>query len=326
MKKVGIPRALLYYNFFPMWKTFFEKLDTSVVTSSKTCKKIVDDGIMSCVDETCLPVKIFVGHVMNLKEKGVDYIFIPRIISIEKNRYLCAKFLGLPDMVKSLVPHLPKIIDMKIDLYKKDSSIKKEILRVGSIFTNDKKKIYNAYFKSLEVQSKFEDIMRKGYSPNEAISILEGNNIKRNGKGDIKIALLAHSYDIMDDYICMDIINRLREMGANVCTTSMMERNKIEKGALKLEKDLFWTYGREIIGAGKYFLEEKEVDGVINVSAFGCGPDSLTDDILDRDYKRNKGLPYMSLTIDEHTGEAGILTRLEAFIDLLRWKKGDITI
>ncbi|SNX54820.1 acyl-CoA dehydratase activase-related protein [Thermoanaerobacterium sp. RBIITD] len=325
-KTVGIPKALLYYNFYPMWKVFFEELGAEVVTSRNTCKKIIDDGVKSCVGETCLPVKTYVGHVIDLKEKGVDYIFIPRVISVERKRYLCAKFLGLPDMVKSLVPDLPEIIDMKIDLYRSDNSMQKEVLRIGKKFINDEVKIYNAYFKSLETQNKFESIMKKGLSSKEAINYLEGKNIKVQNSGDLKIALLAHSYDIMDDYICMGIIDRLRKMGAKVTTTSMMDSFKIERGAKKLQKDLFWTYGREIIGAGKYFLEEKEVDGVITVSAFGCGPDSLTDDLLERDYKRNGGIPYMSITIDEHTGEAGITTRLEAFIDLLRWRKGEIIV
>ncbi|MBE0068524.1 acyl-CoA dehydratase activase-related protein [Thermoanaerobacterium thermosaccharolyticum] len=325
-KIVGIPKALLYYNFYPMWKTFFEELGAEVITSCNTCKKIVDDGVKSCVDETCLPVKTFVGHVMDLKEKGVDYIFIPRVVSIEKRRYLCSKFLGLPDLVKNLVTDLPEIIDMKIDYYRGDDTMKKEILRVGKKFVNNSKKIYDAYLKSIEMQKKFESVMRRGLSNTEAIKAIEENSVDVKLNGNLKIALLAHSYDIMDDYICMGIIDRLRNMGANVFTTCMLDRDKIELGASKLQKDLFWTYGRDILGAGKYFIENRDVDGVISVSAFGCGPDSLTDDLLERDYKRDGKIPYMSLTIDEHTGEAGITTRLEAFIDLLRWRKGEITI
>lgn len=323
-KKVGIPKGLLYYNFYPMWKTFFEELGAEVITSSDTCKKIIDNGIKICVDETCLPVKTFVGHVINLKEKGVDYIFVPRVISVERRRYLCSKFLGLPDLVRNLVSDLPPIIDMKIDFYRGDDFMKKEILRVGKLFINDVSKIKDAYEKSLKMQRTFECIIREGFSNTEAIKIMEGEKLDANTKGDLKIALLAHSYDIMDDYLSMGLINRLKNMGAYVLTTNMIERDKIEKGASKLQKDLFWTYGRDILGAGKYFIESEDVDGVISVSAFGCGPDSITEDLLERDYKRDGRIPFMSITIDEHTGEAGLNTRLEAFIDLLRWRKGEI--
>ncbi|MDI6603911.1 MAG: acyl-CoA dehydratase activase-related protein [Thermoanaerobacteraceae bacterium] len=325
-KKVGIPKALLYYNFYPAWKVFFNELGAEVITSGNTCKKIIDDGVKSCVDEACLPVKVFVGHVIDLKEKGVDYIFIPRIVSIEPKKYLCAKFLGLPDMVKCLVPDLPEIIDTKIDLYKNDKSLMREIVRTGEKFVSDKAKIYTGYYKALEMQNNFEGIMKMGFSPNEAIKSLEGEDVKVTNNGNLKIALLAHSYDIMDDYICMGIVDRLREMGAFVYTIEMVEKNKIEMGVRKLPKDSFWTYGHDILGAGQYFLDNKNVDGVITVSAFGCGPDSLIEEILERYYKRDGKIPFMSLTIDEHTGEAGILTRLEAFMDLLRWKKGEIVV
>ncbi|AFK86358.1 MULTISPECIES: acyl-CoA dehydratase activase-related protein [Thermoanaerobacterium] len=323
-KKVGIPKGLLYYNFYPMWKAFFEELGAEVVTSSDTCKKIIDDGVKTCVDETCLPVKTFMGHVIDLKEKGVDYIFVPRVISVERHRYLCSKFLGLPDLVRNLVSDLPPIIDMKIDFYRGDDFMKREILRVGKLFINDVSKIKDAYEKSLKMQRTFECIVREGFSNTEAIKIMEGEKLDANAKGDLKIALLAHPYDIMDDYLSMGLINRLKNMGAYVLTTNMIERDKIEKGAGKLQKDLFWTYGRDILGAGKYFIESEDIDGVISVSAFGCGPDSITEDLLERDYKRDGRIPFMSITIDEHTGEAGLNTRLEAFIDLLRWRKGEI--
>ncbi|MEG6566419.1 acyl-CoA dehydratase activase-related protein [Thermoanaerobacterium saccharolyticum] len=323
-EKVGIPKALLYYNFYPMWKTFFEELGAEVITSSDTCKKIIDDGVKTCVDETCLPVKTFVGHVIDLKEKGVDYIFVPRVISVERRRYLCSKFLGLPDLVRNLVSDLPQIIDMKIDYYRGEEFMEREIIRVGKLFVDNTSKIKDAYEKSLKIQKVFENIMRKGFLNTEAIKIMEGKKPETNKNGDLKIVLLAHSYDIMDDYLCMGLINRLKSMGAYVMTTNMMERDMIEIGASKLQKDLFWNYGRDILGAGKYFIQSKEVDGVISVSAFGCGPDSITDDLLERDYKRDGNIPYMSITIDEHTGEAGLNTRLEAFMDLLRWRKGEI--
>lgn len=326
-KSVGIPKALLYYNFYPMWKTFFEEIGANVVVSQNTNKKIIDDGIKCCVDEACLPVKTYVGHVIDLKEKGVDYIFIPRIISVENKKYLCPKFLGLPDFVKSVVPDLPEVIDMEINLYKNDKSLNKEFTRIGKKFIKDEKKIFMAYFKSLEAQNKFECIMRRGFSPNEAIKILEGKTVNaKNKDNSIKIALLAHSYDIMDEYISFGVIEKLREMGAKVYTTEMLEKENILYGASMLSKDLFWTYGRDIIGAGKYFLERKNIDGVIVLSAFGCGPDSLTGDLLERDYKRSGNIPFMSLTIDEHTGEAGIMTRLEAFIDLLKLRKKGVLV
>jgi predicted nucleotide-binding protein (sugar kinase/HSP70/actin superfamily) len=74
--KIGIPRSLFYYRLFPLWESFFEELGAELVVSDITSRKILDDGVKSCVDEACLPVKLFHGHVINIKDK-VDYLFIP---------------------------------------------------------------------------------------------------------------------------------------------------------------------------------------------------------------------------------------------------------
>ena len=87
MPKVGIPRALLYYNYYPLWKVFFEELGAEVVLSELTNKKILDDGVYCCVDDACLPMKVFHGHAVHLKDR-VDYLFVPRLISVEKTVYM----------------------------------------------------------------------------------------------------------------------------------------------------------------------------------------------------------------------------------------------
>ncbi len=98
-KTIGIPRGMFYYDYYILWEEFFKNLNTKVVISPpKTNKDILNRGISTCVDEACLPVKVFHGHVNYLKDK-VDYIFIPKFISLYKREYCCPKHLGLPDMV-----------------------------------------------------------------------------------------------------------------------------------------------------------------------------------------------------------------------------------
>ena len=105
MIKIGIPRALLYYQYYPMWQTFFEELGAEVVVSPPTTQTMLSAGSSRVVADTCLPVKVFVGHVLSLVEK-CDYIFIPAIRSVKNKVYNCSKFLGLPDMTKAVSPCL----------------------------------------------------------------------------------------------------------------------------------------------------------------------------------------------------------------------------
>ncbi|ABY92478.1 acyl-CoA dehydratase activase-related protein [Thermoanaerobacter sp. X514] len=327
-KTVGIPKGLLYYDFYPMWKTFFEGVGAKVVVSQDTNKKILDEGVKNCVEDACLPVKTYVGHVINLKEKDVDYIFIPRIVSVERKKYLCSKFLGLPDFIKSLIGDLPPIIDIEINYYKNnDKFTQNEFIKIGRMFGKTKDQSLKAYFKATHQQKKFESLLKEGLTNLEALKVWEGKNlVKEESNYDLKIAVIAHPYDIMDEYISMGIIEKLKNMGAQVYTMEMLERDLILEGVSMLSKEMFWNYERDILGAGLYFLKQKNVDGVIMVSAFGCGPNSMTEELLERIYKREKEVPFMLITIDEHSGEAGIMTRLEAFTDLLRFNKKAVMV
>jgi len=99
MMRIGIPRGLLYYQYYPMRKTFFEELGAEVVVSPSTTQTMLAEGSARVVADTCLPVKVFLGHVLTLV-KECDYIFIPAIRSMKSKIYNCSKFLGLPDMTK----------------------------------------------------------------------------------------------------------------------------------------------------------------------------------------------------------------------------------
>lgn len=317
---IGIPRGLLYYYFAPYWETFFKELGYEILLSSETNKNVLDNGIKYSVDEACLPVKVFFGHVIDLKDKNVDYIFIPRMISFERKRYLCPKFLGLPDFIENMIKDLPPVIEIKVNNYKNRLLPDINIYKTGFKLTKNIFKISKAHEKAKVKQREFEAWMRRGYTYNEAMRLIKGQEIEKK-KFNFKIGVLSHAYNVMDNYISMKIIDKIRDMGAEVVLSGMLEKENIEYGASKLPKDMFWSYGRELYGAARYFLDYQCVDGVIVLSAFGCGTDSIIKEIIEREYKRRNTIPLLSLTVDEHTGEAGILTRLEAYMDLMQRKE-----
>ena len=314
--KIGIPKSLLYYNYYPLWKCFFEELGAEVICSADTNKRILDYGVKLCVDEACLPVKIQHGHVKYLVDK-VDAVFVPRIISINKNEYICPKFCGLPEMVKNSIPDLPYIIDTTVNLRKSQNSIYQSIINAASIITKDKIRIMKAYKNAQHAQLDFEkklkisgdfDSAAYGYNDKSITSIH-------------KIALLGHPYNIYDRFINMDIKNKLKKLGYQVITPEMIDEDRINRNAYKMPKRHFWTFGRRMIGVGLSFIENHDIDGIIYLSSFGCGIDSLMEDYLERHIKRDSQIPYMKLTLDEHSGDAGLNTRLEAFIDMVKWRE-----
>ena len=122
-KKVGIPKAMLYYTYFPFWYGFFNELGIEVILSDNTTKKTISDGASLVVTETCLPIKVYVGHVLNLINKGVKNIFVPSIQSIAPKIYNCSKIRGLPDLIRNVVKADFNLIESTFDKSDKNKDV-----------------------------------------------------------------------------------------------------------------------------------------------------------------------------------------------------------
>ncbi len=324
--KIGIPRALLFYHYYPLWRAFFTELGVEVVVSPETNKRILDAGLVYALGEACLPVKLFFGHVLELCGK-VDFLFIPRLISVESKEYICPKFMGLPDMVKARLSDLPVIIDTPLDVNERRGvDWPRFFENVGSIFTHDRRLIKRAYQSAMNAYENYRRLLHEGLLPPEAVDAGEGMREVAAASsfvvaGALRIGLLGHPYNLYDSYINMDLIGKLRRMGASVITADSIPDEVVDRQAKKLPKRLFWTLGKRMIGAALTYFENERLDGVIYLTSFGCGPESLIGELVERWSKRFPHLRFMMLTIDEHTGEAGMVTRLEAFIEMIKWRK-----
>ncbi|MFP4016576.1 MAG: acyl-CoA dehydratase activase-related protein [Halanaerobiales bacterium] len=336
--RIGVPRALMYHYFYPMWKSFFDELGLEVVLSPETNKKILDQGVRIAVDDICLPFKVYYGHVFELLDK-VDYLFVPRFISLGKYNYVCPKFMGLPDILKATIKDLPELIEPEIDLRKGFAPLRKIAGDIGKKFKNGFWEIEKAYRKAVKIHSRFEKLQVEGKNPAEAAGIVLGGrqtndnrpvndrtynrNTKKQGvlQKKLNITVLGHAYILNDHYISMNILNHLQKMGAEIKTVEMFEHNTLERAASLQGKRVFWYFNRKVMGAAyNVLLNKDKFDGIVQVTAFGCGPDSLVKELVDIKGKRNK-VSILNINLDEHSGEAGLLTRLEAFVDLLERRK-----
>lgn len=306
-KTIGIPKGMLYYDYHILWENFFQNLGFEVKVSSDTNKKMINEGIMAAVDEACLPVKVFYGHVLDLASQ-VDYLFIPRIVSMVKKEYMCPKILGLPDMLRVSLVNPPPVIETTVNLRIKNNQIEQAIKEICSILQVPDYEGLKSWQAALQKQEQHERYLQSGHLPEGFPRVKDG----------FKIAVLGHAYNLYDAYINMNLLKKLHVLGAQVCTKEMVIPEEIEKFAGKLPKKIFWTFGKQLLGSGLYYLDDPEIKGMIFLASFGCGPDSMVGDLLERYARRGNQKPFMFITIDEHSGEAGLVTRLEAFMDLIQ--------
>jgi predicted nucleotide-binding protein (sugar kinase/HSP70/actin superfamily) len=326
MIRIGIPRALLYYQYYPAWKTFFEKLGAEVVVSPPTTQAMLAEGSARVVADTCLPVKVFLGHVLSLVDK-CDCIFIPAVRSVENKVYNCSKFLGLPDMTKAVIPESPPILEIEIDINRGKNILYRDIYRLGHHFSWNPFKVRQAALAAWQVYMDYRELMSsQKLTPLEAIKKLSGileqyrkTSIHQTSSRAL-VALIGHPYLVYDEYINHRLIHRLEQAGCKVLTPEMVATQELKSAVTEITGGAYWTYEEEVVGAGGYYLQN-EVDGVVGIMAFGCGPDSLMMDMVRRQSARLKATPFLCLTLEEHTAEAGIITRLEAFTDMIYRKK-----
>jgi len=296
---VGIPRALFYYRYYPIWERFFKELGATVLCSPPTSRAIVDMGARECIAEACIPIKLYHGHVAALLDK-VDVLFIPRLVSVRPKAVFCPKFLGLPDMVKHSFKHLPRVIDVRVDLRRGPVELLRVAEAVGQYIGASKTRALYALWSALRV-------LKSSYP-----------SARPPAEGDLRVAVVGYPYEVHDPYVNVGTLEKLRSLGVVPVTVEDLSPRTLKSTPDPLRKHLFWTWSEDTVHAAEYFFHTKSVDGLIHVTAFGCGPDAIVNKCLEIESKKAGAVPFMTLTIDEHTGDAGVRTRLEAFVDMIR--------
>lgn len=321
---IGIPRAMSFYHNYPFYYGFFTALGIKIVLSDVTTKQTLSRGSALVVTETCLPIKIYVGHILNLLDKGIDKILVPSIQSVAYKIYNCSKIRGLPDLIRNVVKQDFTMVEATLDKSEKNHGLYDFLKEMAAPFgITDEKKIKEASKAGWRAYNNFHIMSKSGMSYKKAINYaLQGKVFIESSTKEypISIALVAHGYNIYDDRASMKIIDKLESMDVKVYTALQLSQEQTLEGINTLGEKLYWANEYEMTGTAGHYMKDNKIDGLIALNAFGCGPDSLMIERIIRKAKQfNK--PILHLTIDEQTGEAGFITRLEAFVDMLFRKK-----
>lgn len=319
VETIGIPRTLLYFSYGTLWETFFKALGRNVVLSAPTDKNIIEIGSEFSIDECCLVSKAFMGHVYDLLDR-CDGLFLPCYSNGDVHAGFCSKFQSTPDMVENI------FCDQLRD---------KNVTPVKLIVThaNDGKKTRKAYQElalcmgasSSEAAHAWEKarIAQDKADRKLAVDQVAAINLvtaKRNdpdaGDAPLTILLVAHPYVSHDRYFSGTVINTLENMGATVIYADETDHKKSFGKSFEFSATLPWIISRELVGS--ILMLRENIDGIIILSIFPCGPDSMTNDAIMRAIH---DIPILNLMIDEQSGTEGIETRIESFMDILRYQR-----
>jgi predicted nucleotide-binding protein (sugar kinase/HSP70/actin superfamily) len=321
---VGIPRALHSYQYYPLWHTLLSELGAEPLLSPPTNRDILAAGVAIAPSEICLPVKACLGHIAWLQGR-CDAIMIPRAVCFRAGRRLlfgCPKSLALPDLVRSTVSPLPQVLELNLD--ERIESVAKSYLRLGRTMDTDHRAgpaLEHALLRQLEANR----ALRSG-TPFSTVWADTGSTCLPPPVGpqapvpeppipDLRIGVVAHPYLVHDPVLSVGILEKLAQLGVRVLpSTAVPESARFPEPSRA--REICWYFEQELLRAAIHFLGTVQVDGLLFVSSFSCGTSAVVNEVITRELSHT-GVPMSAILLDEHTAETGVMTRLEAFVDLV---------
>ena len=311
---VGIPRALWFWEFFPFFKTFFEKCGFDVIISGTSTSSLIHSGVESVAAETCFPVKLAHGHVMDLLEKDIDYLFLPSILRSFPNGDFTESY-NCPYIEAS-----PYIIDSGLGL-----SAEENIITISPVldFSLQRKEWMNGLLEMTAELDVNTATARKAAAEAKKAHLMFRDSLLEAGRrafaeiGEDQAAfvIISRPYNGADPAVNVDLPDKLAKLGASVIPTDFLDLPL--NRAAELHRNMYWQYGQRIIAAALAIREDPRLNGVY-ITNFGCGPDSF----IQHEVARIMGSkPMLTIEIDEHAADAGVITRCEAYMDAIKGRR-----
>jgi len=316
--RIGIPMALINRQLLPLFGQFFKSLGFEVVLSGRTDRRIIRLGVETVAAQTCFPVKVAYGHIIELLNKNVDHIFLPSVVSMmpgsspNKHNQACPYVQSFAYQVRSSFAAgqgREKILTVPIRLGENRKLLMDGFLALGRKLGVPASAVRRAVNAGLSAQAGFE----------QAIKDKGREILNKIGPDDKLFVLVSRPYNGCDEGMNLELPNKLSDFGVNVIPMDMLALDEAKLGDEQLHSRLYWSYGQKILRAAEIIKRDKRLFAIY-LSNFGCGPDSFLMTFF-KDIMAQK--PCLQLELDEHSADAGLLTRLEAFLDSLKHYKGD---
>ncbi|MCL5773895.1 MAG: acyl-CoA dehydratase activase [Firmicutes bacterium] len=312
-KTVGIPRGLMFNEYFPFFKAFFGELGFKVVPSEKSNKKIISKGLEVVVAEPCFPIKVAHGHAADLLERQVDFLFLPAIISAKhtaggyKTCVTCPYVQSAPDVIGAALDikgKNVKFLKPAIFFDRGYSHLKRILTEVGKELGKKASECKKALDKAIEVQDQFTARLKR-----------RGEEILNNLKEDeAAFVIVGRPYAIHDEALTLNVGKKVRDEGYLAIPLDFFPVEEYD--VYSHFPNVYAVEGQKKLAAAKFIKDKKNLHALV-VTYFGCGPDAF----LDQMFKEMLGSGYLTVQIDEHTSDTGILTRIQAYLSSIKGSK-----
>ena len=309
-KTVGIPRCLMLHKLFPMANAFFKQLGFNVVLTDASDEETVRLAQASAQGETCYPVKLVHGHMAQLLDMDVDYVFMPSVHTIRHlkstvpHNYACTYMQSIPAIVASELDyegHGITLLNPLMNLDFGQGAMAEVMLQVGAQLGRTPQETARAMlaggFAVTEFTRKTEELgdqLLAGLKPGERV-----------------IVLITRNYGIVDPALNMGIPDMLLDRGWKVITVSHLHAHDL--GISADYPGVVWPFGQHILSGAKLVRRDPRLFAVY-LTNHGCGPDTMISHLFAEEMGSK---PYLHIEMDEHYSKVGVETRVEAFLNAI---------
>ena len=309
--KIGIPYIFYFQDYLPFWATLLSELGFDVEVSPRTNKEIVSIGSESVLADACFPIKVANGHIKYLIGKGINTLLIPSFINMNtadeefERGYACPLTQTIPYAARVAHPEA-RIVTPIVNLREGNKSLAAEILRALKPLGVRKRPLLWAMKVAEKAQEEFRAAIKA-----------KGAEILSSVK-ETTIVIVGRAYNSFDSGMNLNIPKKLSDLGVLAIPMDF-----IPTAGIRIDDrwpNMYWRSGQRILKAARFIRENPHLHALY-IGNFSCGPDSFILKFLTEELR---GKPFLQIEIDEHSADAGAITRCEAFLDSIRNQRSEV--
>ncbi len=296
----GIMRSPQFYDWFPFWKTFCHGLGIDLEPAPRASREQFERGARYLRVETCLPMKVMAGQARDLVASGVDTIFHPAVLS-EKHPTPAGRPMEHCPYIQASSQFFKAAFDVEwhepvISFQSDPDAWRNEHLSFAESIGIRGPRAEEALEQGLAAQARFDETIERG-----AREFLDSI-----ADSDRALVVLGKPYHTSDPFMNMNLASMFKRLGIKA-----MPGDIFPLDSLPTRSPIAWKHQLRMIAVARAVAADQRLFPVM-ITFFGCGPDPFT---MRHIRESLKGKPLLVLEMDEHSSRAGLMTRLEAFLD-----------
>jgi predicted CoA-substrate-specific enzyme activase len=307
---LGVPRAMIFREMMPFFSAFLQNLGFEIIESGPTNKTLIHKGVEVMVNEPCFPVKVAHGHLATLMEKGVEKIFLPAVVNLDVPQHPLGYGLVCP-----YSQTLPYTAPASFDFKSAGVLLVSAPVRFGlgkRVLLKDLKVLMQRLGASSgDLEAALEAGMAAQADFRGKLLEMGRKALEQMGPDGLGMVVVSRPYNGADPGVNLGLPRKMRSLGVWALPMDCLDLSSDLESEDVAE--MYWRYGQSILAAGQMVRKDPRLYAV-NITNFGCGPDSFIGHFF---RKTMEGKPFLEIEIDEHSADVGAITRLEAFLDSL---------